>query len=296
MDAQLLEGKKIAEKFKVRIQAELQACSKNLNSVPTVRAIQVGADPASELYLKSQRRASESVGAKHETTTLDASVSERDLIGEIERANRDSRVHGIIVQMPLPKSFRVDRVLDAIHPDKDIEAVTTRNLGRLLINKEGLAPCTARACIRLIEEAGMDVYGKEAVVIGSSKVVGLPVFLLLIGKKLTSTICHTGTFKSGTLESHVRRADVLVVSAGRARLVPGSWIKEGSIVIDVGINQVDGKTVGDVEFETAKKRAAFITPVPGGVGPLTAMTLMENLVTLLKITPSPLVEEGRDGG
>lgn len=283
MEAQLLEGKRIAEKLKAEVQSQIEAWTKKSNSVPTIRAIQVGEDPASELYLKSQRRASETVGANHETTTLQTSASEQDLIGEIERANRDPRVHGIIVQMPLPKSFQVDRVLDAIHPDKDVEAVTTRNLGRLLINKEGLAPCTARACVRLIEETGVDVYGKEAVVIGSSKVVGLPTFLLLIGKKLTSTICHTGTFKSGTLESHVRRADVLVVSAGRANLVPGHWVKEGAIVIDVGINQVDGKTVGDVEFESAKTRAKFITPVPGGVGPLTAMTLMENLVAVLNL-------------
>ena len=283
MEAKLLEGKKIAEKLKVEIQAKIEAWVKRGKPVPTIRAIQVGEDPASVLYLKSQRRAAEAVGAKHETTTLQASAGEKDLIGEIERANRDPKVHGIIVQMPLPKSFQVDRVLDAIHPDKDVEAVTTRNLGRLLINKDGLAPCTARACVRLIEETGVDVYGKEAVVIGSSKVVGLPTYLLLIGKKLTSTICHTGTFKSGALESHVRRADVLVVSAGRARLVPGHWIKEGAIVIDVGINQVDGKTVGDVEFESAKKRAGYITPVPGGVGPLTAMTLMENLVTVLNL-------------
>ena len=190
--------------------------------------------------------------------------------------------------MPLPKSFRVDRVLDAIHPDKDVEAVTTRNLGRLLINKEGLAPCTARACLRLVEETGVDVYGKDGVVIGSSKVVGMPTFLLLIGKKVTSTICHTGTFKSGTLESQVRRADILVVSAGKPAVIPGAWIKEGAIVIDVGINRVEGKTVGDVEFEPARKRAAFITPVPGGVGPLTVMTLMENMVRVLKLQGEPV--------
>ena len=279
MEAQLLEGKKIAEKLKAEISRKVETFSKNLT--PTLRAIQVGEDQASELYVKSQKRVAESCGIKHELTTLPISASEKDLVGEIERANRDPKVHGIIVQMPLPKSFRVDSVLDSIHPDKDVEAVTTSNLGRLLINKEGLAPCTARACIRLIEETGVDVYGKEGVVIGSSKVVGMPAFLLLIGKKVTSTICHTGTFKSGTLESHIRRADVLIVSAGKPNLIPGAWIKQGAIVIDVGINRVDGKTVGDVEFEAAKKRAAFITPVPGGVGPLTTMTLMENLVMAL---------------
>ena len=275
MEAQLLEGKKVAEKLKAEIQAKI----KSLGTAPALRAIQVGGDLASDLYVKSQKRAAEAVGAKHEITLLPEGASESDLIGEIERSNRDPKVHGIIVQMPLPKSFRTDRVLDAIHPDKDVEAVTSRNLGRLAINKEGLAPCTARACIRLIEETGVDVFGKEAVVIGSSKVVGMPVFLLLIGKKLTSTICHTGTFKAGTLKSHVGRADVLVVSAGKPAIIPGDWVKPGAIVIDVGINHVNGKTVGDVEFEAAKKRASFITPVPGGVGPLTVMILMENLPT-----------------
>ncbi len=283
MEAKLLEGKKIAEKLRLEIAQQLETYKKNFGVIPVLRAIQVGENPASQLYLKSQKKAAESVGALHEVTALSAEASEKDLMGEIERANRDPKVHGIIVEMPLPKHFQVDRILDQIHPDKDVEAVTTRSLGRLVVNKEGLAPCTARACVRLLEETNVDLLGKEAVVIGSSKVVGLPAFLLLIGKKLTTMICHTGTFKAGTLESHVRRADVLVVSAGKPNLIPGAWIKEGAIVIDVGINRVDGKTVGDVEFETAVKRAKFITPVPGGVGPLTVMTLMENLLRVVKI-------------
>lgn len=283
MSAQLLEGKKIAEKLRLEIVQQLEVHKKKFGVVPILRAIQVGEDPASELYLKSQKKAAESVGALHEVTVLSAGAGERDLIGEIERANRDPKVHGIIVQMPLPKSFLVDRILDYIHPNKDVEAVTTRSLGRLVVNKEGLAPCTARACIRLLEETNEDLFGKEGVVIGSSKVVGLPVFLLMLGKKITSMICHTGTFKAGTLESHIRRADVLVVSAGKPELIPGSWIKEGAIVIDVGINRVNGKTVGDVEFETAKKSAKFITPVPGGVGPVTTMVLMENLLRVFSL-------------
>ncbi len=282
MEAKLLEGKKIAEKIKAELRLAVEAISKRTSVLPKLRAIQIGEDPASALYLKSQKTAAEAVGAIHELVTLKPSAAENELIEEIEKANRASGVHGIIIQMPLPKSFKIDRVLDWITPEKDVEAVTTRNLGRLAINKEGLAPCTARACIRLIEETGVDVFGKEAVVIGSSKVVGMPVFLLLIGKKLTTMICHTGTFKSGMLESHVRRADVLVVSAGKPNLIPGAWVKEGAIVIDVGINRVDGKTVGDVEFEAAKKRAAFITPVPGGVGPLTTIMLIENLIVAFK--------------
>lgn len=287
MDAQLLEGKKIAEKLRLEIAQQLEAHKKKSGVVPVLRAIQVGRDSASELYLKSQKKAAESVGALHEVTVLPAEASENDLIGEIERANRDPKVHGIIVQMPLPKNVQADKILDYIHPNKDVEAVTTRSLGRLVVNKEGLAPCTARACIRLLEETNEDLFGKEGVVIGSSKVVGLPVFLLMLGKKITSMICHTGTFKAGTLESHIRRADVLVVSAGKPELIPGSWVKEGAIVIDVGINRVNGKTVGDVEFETAKKRAKFITPVPGGVGPVTTMILMENLLRVFNLQAVP---------
>lgn len=286
MEAKLLKGKEIAEKIKVQLRSQVESFSRQTGVLPKLCAIQVGEDPASELYLKSQKNAAEAVGAIHELVTLKSSAGEDELIEEIDKANRDSGIHGIIVQMPLPKTFRIDRVLDWIHPDKDVEAVTTQNLGRLAMNKEGLAPCTARACIRLIEETGVDVFGKEAVVIGSSKVVGMPVFLLLIGKKLTTMICHTGTFKSGMLESHARRADVLVVSAGKPNLIPGAWVKPGSIVIDVGINRVDGKTVGDVEFEPAKGRAAFITPVPGGVGPLTTMMLIENLVAAFKAQKS----------
>ena len=279
MPAQLLEGKKIAEKIKDTLRKEIEVCTAQTGILPTLRAIQTGDDPASQLYIKSQKRLAESVSVKHELVHLPASVMEQELIEEIEKANHDPKVHGIIVQMPLPVSFKTDRVLDVIHPDKDVEAVTSRNLGRLLINKSGLAPCTAEAAVRLIEETGMDVYGKEAVVIGSSKVIGLPAFLLLIGKKMTSMICHTGTFKAGTLEAHVRRADVLVVSAGKPGLIPGSWVKPGSIVIDVGINRVQGKTVGDIQFQPAYERAAFITPVPGGVGPVTTVMLIQNLVT-----------------
>jgi methylenetetrahydrofolate dehydrogenase (NADP+) / methenyltetrahydrofolate cyclohydrolase len=279
VEAKLLKGKPIAEKLKEEVLADVDVIKKKTGATPHLRAIQVGGDPASELYLKWQKRAAGECGIEHKLTTLPSAATEAVLITEIGKFNKDPKVHGILLQMPLPKSFQVDRVLDMIHPDKDVEAVTTRNLGRLVINKAGLAPCTASACLRMLEATGVDVFGKEAVVIGSSKVVGLPAFLLLLGKKMTSMICHTGTFKAGTLESHIRRADVLVVSAGKPNLIPGNWVKEGSIVIDVGINQLDGKTVGDVEFETAKKRAGFITPVPGGVGPVTVMMLMKNLMT-----------------
>ncbi|OGW92282.1 MAG: hypothetical protein A3E74_09365, partial [Omnitrophica bacterium RIFCSPHIGHO2_12_FULL_44_12] len=196
MEAQLLQGKPVAEKLKTEIKAEFETLIRKIGMIPTIRAIQVGEEPASELYLKSQKKVAELLGVNHETTILAPSAAEKDLIGEIERANRDPKVHGIIVQMPLPKTFAVDRILDTIHSDKDVEAITMRNLGRLGVNKAGLAPCTARAVVRLIEETGVDVFGKEAVVIGSSKTVGLPAFLLLVGKKMTSMICHTGTFKA----------------------------------------------------------------------------------------------------
>jgi methylenetetrahydrofolate dehydrogenase (NADP+) / methenyltetrahydrofolate cyclohydrolase len=283
MTAQLLQGRPIADKIKGEVRAEIETLSKKYKIAPKLHALQVGSDEASEMYVKFQKKAAEACGIQHELITLDAHATENDLISEIKRANDDEKVHGIIIQMPLPKNFRADTIIDHIHPDKDVEAVTTTNLGRLVMNKAGLAPCTSSAALRLIEETGVDVFGKEAVVIGSSKVAGLPAFLLLIGKKLTSMICHTGTFKAGTLEGHIRRADVLVVCAGKPNLIPGDWVKEGSIVIDVGINRVKGKTVGDVEFDAAQKRAGFITPVPGGVGPLTTVMLMQNVVRVVKL-------------
>ena len=281
MEAKLLDGKRISEKLQKELAEEVRALKRKAKKPPKMVAIRINEDQASELYLKSQRRAAEAAGVEHETISI-LGADESSLSKTIQKANQDPSVHGIMVQMPLPVSFDLETILDSIHPDKDIEGVTSYNLGKLVLKKGRLIPCTAFSCITLIEETGVSLRGKEAVVVGSSKVVGRPVSLLLLDRMATTAVCHIATSEAGKLESHVRRADILVVGVGKAGVIPGRWVKEGAIVIDVGINRVNGKTVGDVEFEEAKKRAQFITPVPGGVGPLTVTILMKNLLAAFK--------------
>jgi len=281
VEATLLEGKKISEKYQGEIKEQFQALSKRANRKPKMVAIRTNEDQASELYLKSQRRAAELVGAEHETISV-LGADQQKLLKTIQDANQDPSVHGLMVQMPLPPHFHLEVVLDSIDPKKDIEGVTSFNLGQLVLRKNRLVPCTALAAIALIDETRENLYGKEAVVVGSSKVVGRPAALLLLDRMATTTVCHIATSEAGQLESHVRRADILVVGVGKPGVIPGKWIKAGAIVIDVGINRVNGKTVGDIEFEEAKKRAKYITPVPGGVGPLTVNILMKNLLTAFR--------------
>lgn len=278
MEAQLLEGRKISEKLQQKIADEFSEFKQRTGKTPKMVAIRTNEDQASELYLKSQRRAAEAAGAIHETMSI-FDATEAKLLRAIQTANEDPNIHGIMIQMPLPEHFRLELVLDAVDPRKDVEGVTSFNLGQLVLKKDRLVPCTALSCMTLIEETEVPLRGKEAVVVGSSKVVGRPVALLLLDRFATTTVCHIGTSEACRLEPHIRRADILVVGVGKANLIPGDWVKEGAVVIDVGINRVEGKTVGDVQFEEAKKRARFITPVPGGVGPLTVTILMRNLMT-----------------
>ena len=281
MEAKLLEGKKIAEKLQKQIAEEIRELKRKTKQTPKMAAIRAHEDQASELYLKSQKRVAELVGVEHETISI-LGANETQLVNAIQKANRDPSVHGIMIQMPLPKEFNLEMVLGSIDHKKDVEGITSFNLGQLVLKKDKLVPCSALSCIALIEETGSKLYGKEAVVVGSSKVVGRPVALLLLDRMVTTTVCHLGTSEAGKLESHVRNADIVVVAVGKPGVIPGKWIKEGAIVIDVGINRVNGKTIGDVEFEEAKKKAQFITPVPGGVGPLTVTILMKNLVTAFR--------------
>jgi len=246
----------------------------------------VGDNEGSQVYLKSQQRTSALVGIEHQIVAFPETITLDALITEIERLNADRTVHGVIVQMPLPEHLPMGKVLGALDPHKDIEGIHADNLGLLVLKKGKLAPCTALAVMHLIEESGVELYGAEAVVVGSSKIVGRPVSLLLTDKMATTTVCTIATSEKKKLEEHVRRAEVLVVAAGQAELIPGEWIKEGAVVIDVGINRVNGKIVGDVAFDEAQKRAAFITPVPGGIGPLTVTHLVQNAVRAYKMQQS----------
>jgi len=205
------------------------------------------------------------------------------LIDFILKLNADENVNGIIVQMPIPQHIDYKKISGLISPFKDVEGMHPANMGKVLFGRARIVACTANAIMELLNSTGIDLYGKEVVIVGHSEIVGKPLTLLLLEEFATVTVCHIGTSKAGKLEEHVRRAEVLIVAVGQAGLIKGDWIKEGATVVDVGINKVGDKIVGDVEFEAAQKRAAYITPVPGGVGPLTVTVLMRNLVEAAKL-------------
>jgi methylenetetrahydrofolate dehydrogenase (NADP+)/methenyltetrahydrofolate cyclohydrolase len=274
-----LEGKAIAERVKEGIRKEVAS----LRAKPVLASILIGDNPGACAYVKSQSKAAEGLGIEYRLQALPSDTQERELIDFINRLNADTEVNGIIVQMPLPEQIDYKKISSHICADKDIEGMHPKNIGKIIFGKAGLIPCTAASVMELINASGIDLYGREAVVVGHSEIVGKPLALLLLDKFATVTVCHIGTSKAGKLEEHVKRAEVLVVAVGRAGLIRGEWIKEGTVVIDVGINRVGDKIVGDVEFEEANKRASFITPVPGGVGPLTVTMLMRNLVSAAKL-------------
>lgn len=282
MSAQLLEGKMIASQIKENLKKEIEALKQKTRSVPRLVSIQVGENPASAVYIKSQKKTAENLGIEYMLETLNANITQEGLIKLIGGLNEDKGVSGIIVQLPLPKGIDHKTVMSAISPAKDAEGMHPENLGRVLLGNFRMAPCTAQAAMELITSTGIKLYGKEAVVVGHSEIVGKPLSMLLLNKFVTTTVCHIATGERGVLPEHVKRAEILVVAVGKAELVKGDWIKEGAIVIDVGINRVGDKLVGDVEFEQAKARAGFITPVPGGIGPLTVTMLMRNVVSAFK--------------
>lgn len=296
MTAQLLNGEAIASRIKEEISQEIQSLKKAGKELHLL-AVQVGKNPASEVYIRSQARQCEEAGIKYTLDCLPEDISEEDLIAHIERLNRDPSVSGIILQMPLPKGVNAQRVQSSISPLKDVEGMNLASMGQLVYGKARLAPCTALAVIELIKGAGVDIRGKEATIVGRSAIVGKPVALLLLDLHATPTICHTQT---RDLTFHTKRADILVVAAGKAGLVKADMIKPGAIVIDVGINKVpeldaEGKPVidkkgkqkmklvGDVDFEGARGLASYITPVPGGVGPVTVVMLLKNAVEARKM-------------
>ena len=278
MPAQLLEGKAIALGIKESLKKEIEALEKK----PVLVSILVGDNAGAESYAKSQRKTAENLGVEYRLEKLLADISQADLVDFIKKLNNDTTVNGIIVQMPLPEQIDYKIISSFIAPKKDVEGIHPENLGKVLLGKSKIAPCTAAAVMALIESTGINLYGKEVVVVGHSEIVGKPLSLLFLEKFATTTVCHIATSEAGKLVDHISKAEVLVVAVGKAGLIKGEWIKEGAIVVDVGINRVDGKIVGDVKFEEAAQRASYITPVPGGVGPLTVTMLMKNLVEAVK--------------
>lgn len=273
--ARLLEGKVVAEKIKDDLRRQIIS----LPAKPVLASITVGQNAGAASYVKSQAKTAEGLGIIYQGHSLPEQTSESSLIEFVQKLNADNSVKGIIIQMPLPMHINSKKISRYILPEKDVEGIHPVNIGKIVFGQAGLVPCTPAAVMELLQETKVDLYGKEAVIVGHSEIVGKPLALLLLDKFATVTVCHIGTSKAGKLEEHVLKAEVLIVAVGKAGLVKGGWVKEGAIVIDVGINRVGDKIVGDVEFEEAQKRASYITPVPGGVGPLTVTMLMRNLLS-----------------
>ncbi|WP_301151811.1 bifunctional methylenetetrahydrofolate dehydrogenase/methenyltetrahydrofolate cyclohydrolase FolD [Metapseudomonas otitidis] len=274
MTAQLIDGKTIAAHLRQQIAQRVAERRQQGLRIPGLAVILVGSDPASQVYVAHKRKDCEEVGFISQAHDLPASTRQDELLALIDRLNQDPAIDGILVQLPLPAHLDASLLLERISPDKDVDGFHPYNIGRLAQRIPLLRPCTPKGIMTLLESTGADLYGMDAVVVGASNIVGRPMALELLLAGCTVTVTHRFT---KDLAGHVGRADLVVVAAGKPGLVKGEWIKEGAIVIDVGINrQEDGKLVGDVEYEPALQRASWITPVPGGVGPMTRACLLEN--------------------
>lgn len=274
MTAQLIDGKKISQE---RLQLVSAAVAKRLESglrAPCLAVVLVGDNPASAVYVRNKKSACQKCGIRSLSYELPASTSQEDLLKLIDELNDNAEVDGILVQLPLPEGLDSQAVLERIHPDKDVDGFHPYNVGRLVVKMPLMRPCTPKGVMTLLEAYGIDPKGKKAVVVGASNIVGRPQALELLLARATVTICHSAT---ENLDKEVGAADIVVVGVGIPNFVKGEWIKPGAVVIDVGINRLeDGSLCGDVEFDVAKERAGMITPVPGGVGPMTIATLLEN--------------------
>jgi methylenetetrahydrofolate dehydrogenase (NADP+)/methenyltetrahydrofolate cyclohydrolase len=274
MSAQLIDGKAIAAELRAAVRQRVEArLAENLRR-PGLAVILVGEDPASQVYVRNKRRACDEAGLLSRSHDLAADTSQTALLRLIDELNADRLVDGVLVQLPLPEHIDAHAVTERIYPDKDVDGFHPYNIGRLALRRPVLRPCTPLGIMTLLEHTGETFHGREAVIVGASNIVGRPMSLELLLAGCTVTTCHRFTRE---LKSHVLRGDIVVVAVGKPGLIPGAWIKPGATVVDVGITRLDGgKLVGDVDFETAREHAAWITPVPGGVGPMTVATLLKN--------------------
>jgi methylenetetrahydrofolate dehydrogenase (NADP+)/methenyltetrahydrofolate cyclohydrolase len=269
--AQLIDGKAVAKVLEAEVAAEIA----RLGLRPGLVAVRVGNDPASEIYVRNKARKARELGLEGTELVFPETMSEGELLAEVARLNGDDAVDGILVQLPLPKQIDATKVIDAIDPAKDVDGFHPVNVGLLHLGRPALVPCTPSGVMRLIDSTGVAIEGKRAVVIGRSDIVGKPVAALLLQRNATVTVCHSRT---RDLPAVAREAEILVAAIGKARFVTAEMIRPGAVVIDVGINRVDGKLAGDVDFAAAREVAGWITPVPGGVGPMTIAVLMSNTV------------------
>lgn len=279
--AEIIDGKAIAAKTRARIGEEVKQL-KEKGITPGLAVVLVGDDPASKVYVAMKEKACQELGMFSDEHKLPVETGEDVLLALIDRLNNDPRIHGILVQLPLPKHIDTDKVLEAISPKKDVDGFHPYNVGRLVVGKPTFQPCTPYGVMVMLKETGVSLAGKEVVVVGRSNIVGKPVALMCLQEHATVTICHSRT---RDLPGKVRQADVVIAAVGQPEMIKGEWIKEGAVVIDVGVNRVgEKKLVGDVEFAAASLRASAITPVPGGVGPMTITMLMYNTMQSAKQT------------
>ncbi|HLO25256.1 MAG TPA: bifunctional methylenetetrahydrofolate dehydrogenase/methenyltetrahydrofolate cyclohydrolase FolD [Geobacteraceae bacterium] len=277
--AEIIDGKAIAAKIRGEIASEVKKLeAKGIK--PGLAVVLVGEDPASKVYVSMKEKACQDVGIFSDEYKLHAETTEADLLALIDRLNSDARIHGILVQLPLPGQIDTEKVLERISPHKDVDGFHPYNVGRLVVGKPLFRPCTPYGVMVMLKESGIDLAGKEVVVVGRSNIVGKPVAFMCLQQNATVTLCHS---KTRDLPARVGMADVVIAAVGQPEMIKGEWIKEGAVVIDVGVNRVgDKKLVGDVEFAAAGKRASAITPVPGGVGPMTITMLLYNTVESAK--------------
>jgi methylenetetrahydrofolate dehydrogenase (NADP+)/methenyltetrahydrofolate cyclohydrolase len=271
MTAILLDGKKTAEEIRASLKREISG----LKEKPGLATIIVGDNPSSRLYVGIKRRTCEEVGIYSELYELPEKTKEEELIKLIKRLNADKKIHGILVQMPIPKHISEKKVFAAIAVEKDVDGFHDYNMGCLLTGEEKMVPCTPKGVVRLLEKYGITIAGKNVVVVGRSKIVGRPTALMLLNRDATVTICHS---KTKNLAMHTLLADILVVAVGSPKLITADMVKKGVVVVDVGTTKVGSKLVGDVDFDSVKEKAEYMTPVPGGVGPMTVAMLLENTV------------------
>jgi len=279
--SKIIDGKAFAERLRARIAAEVARLKREHALTPGLAVVLVGDNPASQVYVRNKARQTEEAGMASFEHRLPAETGQAELLDLVSRLNADSSVHGILVQLPLPRQIDPQAIIDALDPGKDVDGFHVVNAGRLATGGQGLVPCTPLGCLMLLKDRLGDLTGKRAIVVGRSNIVGKPMAMLLLGENCTVTVAHS---KSRDLPEECRRADILVAAVGRPQMVKGDWISPGATVIDVGINRIEGangkaRLVGDVDYEEAVERAGAITPVPGGVGPMTIACLLRNTLT-----------------
>lgn len=278
--AQIIDGKAIARTMRDQLRGEVQRLREERRQAPGLAVVLVGNNAASQVYVRMKKQACAEVGIRSFSHTLSADTGEDVLLSLLDDLNGNPAVHGILVQLPLPAHINAQRVIEAIVPEKDVDGFHPQNVGRLIVGAPGFKPCTPWGCMALLRDVGIDMVGKRAVVVGRSNIVGKPIALMLLAEHATVTLCHSRTLH---LPALTVEADILIAAVGRAEMIRGNWLKPGAVVIDVGMNRrSDGRLCGDVAFDEALKRVAAITPVPGGVGPMTITMLLKNTVASYK--------------